>query len=114
MLILGLVLTTALAVFVERTRRLQAASESMLVWQALANEAEVRRRIDFGALDTASPGFISDTAILATLPQMQTHVTVTATSPTVKQVVMTVSWRNGAKSASLAITRVDTGGTNLW
>ncbi len=90
------------------------ASESILAWQALANEAEVRRRIDFQALDAAQTDFMSDSAVLLPLKPVQTSVTVKETSPTVKQVVMSVVWRNGTERAALTITRVDTGGTNLW
>jgi prepilin-type N-terminal cleavage/methylation domain-containing protein len=100
LLILGLVVTTTLAVFVDRTRRLQQATETMLAWQALANETEVRRRINFADLDTSPPTFMSQTAILAPLSPYTTDVT--------------ISWRRGARVARLAIVRADTGGSNLW
>ena len=45
LLILAVVITTTLLVFVERTRRLQDATETILAYQALSNEGEVRRRI---------------------------------------------------------------------
>ncbi len=114
LLILGLVITTTLAVFVERTRRLQQATETTLVWQALANETEVRRRIDFANLESSPTSFMSQTTILEPLLPYSTSVTVTTASPAVKNVVMTVRWRGGRRVATLAIKRVDTGGTNLW
>ncbi len=114
LLILGLVITTTLAVFVERTRRLQQATETTLVWQALANETEVRRRIDFANLESSPATFMSQTTILDSLKPYSTSVKVTTASPAVKNVVMTVRWRGGRRVATLAITRVDTGGTNLW
>jgi prepilin-type N-terminal cleavage/methylation domain-containing protein len=114
LLILGLVVTTTLAVFLDRTRRLQQATETMLAWQALANETEVRRRIDFAALDSSSPTFLSDTSILAPLKPFSTTVLVTETSSGIKNVSMTVRWRGGARAAHLVIIRTNTGGSNLW
>ncbi len=114
LLILGLVITTTLAVFVERTRRLQQATETTLVWQALANETEVRRRIDFAKLESSPATFMSETTILKPLTPYSTSVKVTTVSPAVKNLVMAVRWHGGRRVATLAIVRVDTGGTNLW
>jgi prepilin-type N-terminal cleavage/methylation domain-containing protein len=113
-LILGLVITTTLAVFVDRTRRLQDATETILVWQVLANETEVRRRINFDELDSAKPSFVSDTSILAPLAPYATTVTVTDTAVDLKSVVMKVRWRGGRRVATLTILRTNTGGSNLW
>lgn len=114
MLILGFVVTTTLAVFVQRTRRLQRASEMMLAYQALANETEVRRRIDFGQLDGAQGTFLSDTSILAPLPGPVTSVQVVNQAPARKLVVLTISWRQGSQRAVLNLVRTSTGGSNLW
>lgn len=114
LLILAIVITTTLAVFTERTRRLQQATETILAYQALSNEAEVRRRIDFSQLDTASTAFISDTALLNPLKPYQTYVTVEDTQPSVKNLTMVIKWRGGQHSARLSLVRVDTGGSNLW
>jgi prepilin-type N-terminal cleavage/methylation domain-containing protein len=114
LLVLTLVITLSLAAFVERNKRLRQASEIILAYQALANEAEYRRRIDFAALDTASKQFISDTQLLAPLAPFTTVVTVQKPQPTVKNVTMTVTWSGGVRKAELSLTRVDTGGTNLW
>ncbi|HEX6085486.1 MAG TPA: type II secretion system protein [Thermoanaerobaculia bacterium] len=113
-LILTLVITFSLAAFVERTSRLQQASEIVLAYQALANEAEYRRRISFSALEGASPEFLSDTAILEPLQPFSTIVAVTQGKPGVKNVLMTIRWRNGERQAKLELVRGDTGGTNLW
>lgn len=114
LLILGLVITTTLAVFIERTRRLQQAAETLLAYQALANETEVRRRLNFTALDASSPQFISDTTILGPLAPFTTSVTITQTSPELKNVGMSIQWSGGKRVAKLSIVRADTGGTNLW
>lgn len=113
-LILGLVITTSLAVFLERTRRLQQASEMILAYQSLSNEAEVRRRIDFHELDGAKPTFISDVSLLAPLANVQTGAAVVQESQTRKRVSLTVSWRGGKQHATISLIRVDTGGSNLW
>ena len=114
LLILAIVITTTLAVFVERARRLQQATETILAYQALWNEAEVRRRIDFSQLDTASTTFISDTTLLTPLKPFTTFVTVEDTKPSVKNVTLLITWQKGKKIAKLALLRVDTGGSNLW
>ena len=114
MLILTVVITTSLAAFVERNNRLRQASETILAYQALANEAEYRRRIDFAQLETASPRFVSDTTLLTPLGDSTTVVSVVRTRDGIKNVTMTVRWKNGQREAKLALVRVDTGGTNLW
>ena len=113
-LILTLVITFSLAAFVERSRRLQQASEIVLAYQALANEAEYRRRMEFATLESEPSAFVSDTALLAPLSPYGTAVAVTQTKPGVKNVLMTVRWRNGERQARLALLRADTGGSNLW
>ncbi|HYC91282.1 MAG TPA: type II secretion system protein [Thermoanaerobaculia bacterium] len=113
-LILTLVITFSLAAFVERKSRLQQASEIVLAYQALANEAEYRRRISFAALEGAEPEFLSDTTILRPLQPFSTIVSVTQGKPGVKNVLMTIRWRNGERQAKLELVRADTGGSNLW
>jgi prepilin-type N-terminal cleavage/methylation domain-containing protein len=114
LLILGIVITTSLAVFVERTKRQRDATETILAYQALANEAEVRRRIEFTDLDTSPPIFITDALILLPLEPAKTHVTIDQPSPDVKNITMQVIWRGGKKVATLHLSRVNTGGSNLW
>ena len=113
-MILTLVITVSLAAFVERNRRLRQASELILAYQALANEVEYRRRIDFDQLETAPPQFISDTTLLAPLQPFGTAVAVAQTQQGVKNVLLTVRWQNGQREARLQLVRVDTGGDNLW
>ena len=114
LVILGLVITTSLAVFVERTKRQKEATETILAYQALANEAEVRRRIDFTDLDTAPPIFVTDTSLLLPLKPYVTHVTIDQPSTDVKNVTMRVIWQKGRRVATLHLARVNTGGSNLW
>jgi Tfp pilus assembly protein PilV len=113
-LILTLVITSSLAAFVERNRRLQQASEIILAYQALSNEAEFRRRIAYAELEEAETTFISDTELLAPMQPFGTTVAVTETEPGVKNVLMTIRWSHGKRQARLELVRVDTGGTNLW
>lgn len=112
LLILTVVITMSLAAFVERSRRLQQASDTILAYQALANEAEYQRRVDFANL--ANGNFQSDTALLKPLGAYGASVRVDQTQPGIKNVTMTVRWKNGQREAKLALIRVDTGGTNLW
>lgn len=113
LVILALVITTTLATFLERNRRLAQASETILAYQALANEAEIIRRVDFDSL-VSSPSFRSETFILAPLSPFATVVRVTSAQADVKQVVLVVSWKQGTHRAELDLTRVNTGGSNFW
>jgi prepilin-type N-terminal cleavage/methylation domain-containing protein len=112
LLILTIVITTSLATFVERKKRLKQAYETILAYQALSNEAEMQRRFLYDKL--VSGGFQSDTQILAPLQPFATIVFVEQTQPGIKRVTMTVRWQNGKKDAKLVLVRTDSGGTNLW
>ena len=115
LLILTVVITMSLAAFVERSRRLQQASDMILAYQALANEAEYQRRVDFANL--ANGEFKTENelpALLAPLGDYGATVRVDKTQAGIKNVTMTVRWKNGQREAKLALVRVDTGGTNLW
>src|ERR1051325_4384718 len=115
-LVLSVVILTTIAVFTERRSRLRTANETVLTYQALANEAEVRRRAAFAGLESQSPTFVTDTSLLAPLGPFTTAVTVEARTPLRKDVTLTVRWRNGQRSASLVLIRTDVGnpGANLW
>ncbi len=113
-LILSIVMTISLAAFVERSRRLQQASEIILAYQALANEAEYRRRMDYASLEAQSPEFVSDVVVLDPLKPFATVVAVKQLQPGIKSVLMTIRWNEGQRQAKLELLRVDTGGSNLW
>ena len=113
-LILTLVITMSMAAFVERNKRLQQAGEIILAYQALAHEAEYRRRMNYAGLEGEEPSFVSSTEVLAPLAPYATIVSVTQSKPGVKNVLMTIRWRNGERQARLELVRVDTGGSNLW
>jgi prepilin-type N-terminal cleavage/methylation domain-containing protein len=113
LLILTIVFTTTLAMFTERNRRLQQASEVILAYQALANESEVIRRVGYTELDFLSDDFATDTTVLRPLAPFQTTVDVTVLRPGVKNVTLAIKWR-ADKEAKLSLVRVDTGGSNLW
>ncbi len=113
LLILTLVILTTLAMFAERNRRLQQASELILAYQALANESEVVRRVGYGQLELIDDDFSTDTTILRSLAPFATAVDVTVVRPGVKSVTLSIKWR-ADKEAKLSLLRVDTGGTNLW
>jgi Tfp pilus assembly protein PilE len=113
-MILTLVITISLTAFVERKRRLQQASETILAYQALANEAEYRRRMGFASLETQPVEFVSDVAILEPLKPFKTIVAVKEVQPGVKNVLMTIRWKKGQRQAKLELLRADTGGSNLW
>ncbi|HLJ73403.1 MAG TPA: type II secretion system protein, partial [Thermoanaerobaculia bacterium] len=74
LLILGIVITTTISMFAERQKRMRMANETILAYQALSNESEIWRRIDFASLDTQPPIFQSDTSILAPLAPYVTSV----------------------------------------
>lgn len=111
-LILGVVITTSLAVFVERRKRLQQAREVVMAYQVLANEAEIQKRKAFDQVKNGP--FESGTELLETFDTPVTLVSVKDVSPTVKNVMLTIRWNKGAREAKLEIARVDTGGQPLW
>lgn len=113
-MILTIVITTSLAAFLERNRRLQQASEIILAYQALANEAEYRRRMSYPSLETQPVEFVSDVALLKPLEPFGTIVSVKEVQPGVKHVLMTIRWKDGERQAKLELIRVNTGGSNLW
>jgi prepilin-type N-terminal cleavage/methylation domain-containing protein len=113
LLILTVVITSSLMAFLERNKRLQQASEIVLAYQSLANEAEYLRRVEYGLLKTSTK-FQSDTTLLKPLQPFETTVVVNQVRDGVKNVEMTIHWRDRQRNAKLSLLRVDTGGTNLW
>jgi Tfp pilus assembly protein PilV len=114
LLILTVVITTTILMFTERHRRLRQANETILAYQALSNEAEIWRRIDFAQLDAQGPLFQSDTRILAPLAPFSSSVRVESARADVKSVTFTIRWNNAQREARLSIVRADTGGNSLW
>ncbi len=112
--ILTIVITTTIVMFTDRQRRLRQANETILVYQALSNESEIWRLIDFSRLDQQQPKFQSDTSILQVLTPFNTAVKIDTPRPDIKNVTFTVKWDGGQRQASLSILRADTGGSSLW
>ena len=117
-LVLTVVITVSMAAFLERNKRLQQATELVLAYQALANEAEYWRRVRYDWLDSMPSSFQSikpGADVLAPLEPYGTAVKVEDVKPGVKSVTMTVRWRTGERSAQLTIMRARTGvGGTLW
>lgn len=113
LVVLTIVITTSLAIFVERTNRSQRASELILAYQALSNETEVIRRISYGSLDALTDDFVTDTTILQPLAPFTTEVDVKLHRPGIKHISVTIRWR-AQSAATVTLIRTDTGGTNLW
>lgn len=113
-LVLTIVITTSLVAFIERNKRLQQASEIIIAYQVLANEAEYWRRFDFKKLETEPAIFHSPPDLLKSLGTYSTIVAVKEVEPGVKSVLLTIRWKDGDKSAKLELLRADTGGSSLW
>ena len=115
LLILTFVITSALWAFLERNKKLQQASEIMLAYQALANEAEYVRRHDFEQLGAYGDTFRSDPMLLVPLGLYGTAVKVDDVKPgVVKNVTLTIRWHAGEREARLGVIRVKTGGGSLF
>lgn len=114
LVILGIVITTTIVMFTERQKRLRQANETILAYQALANESEIWRRISFDTLESQPMNFQSDTAILAPLAPYSAIVRVDKIAADRKDVTLTVRWSNAQRVARLGVVRVDTGGSTLW
>jgi prepilin-type N-terminal cleavage/methylation domain-containing protein len=111
--ILAIVITTTIAMFAERARRLREANETILAFQALSNEAEYWRREPFAEIDKAdNQTFKSDLAIVAPMAPYTTVVKVDAPRSDVRNVTLTIKWAK--REAHLGIARADTGGSGLW
>ena len=112
--ILAIVITTTIAMFAERTKRLREASETIAAYQALSNEAEYWRRLDFASIDDpAKQIFQSDLSVLAPLAPYTTVVKVDTPQADVRNVTLTIRWAQN-REARLAIARANTGGSGLW
>ena len=111
LLIVTFVITSSLWAFLERNKRLQQASELILAYQALANEAEFLRREKFGTLEGYGDTFQSQkvSTLLVPLEPYDTAVMVELVKPGVKNVTMTIRWHNREREARLTLIRVDTG-----
>jgi prepilin-type N-terminal cleavage/methylation domain-containing protein len=112
--ILAIVITTTIAMFAERTKRLREASETIAAYQALSNEAEYWRRVNFDWIDDpAKQTFQSDLSVLAPLAPYTTSVKVETPQADVRNVTLTIRWAAN-REAHLAVARANTGGTGLW
>lgn len=110
--ILSLVITITLMAFMERGRRLKQASDLIRVYQCLANEAELVRRLPYKEVRDAK--FASDTSLLAPLGSFEAEIEVVPAPPHRKRVTLHILWQQGKKEAKLGLIRTDTGGQNLW
>lgn len=121
LVILAIVITTTIAMFARRQQYLRESAETILVWQAIWNEAEILRRTEWKEIKSQT-AFASDTTILTPLSPFETKVEVTpsADDPNVKNVTLTVLWEFDdqnkvyKRNAHLSVLRSDTGGSNLW
>lgn len=115
LLILSFIITTSLAIFFDRHDRLERADQVVRAYQSLANEAEVIRHIPFSDLEPGeSRTFQSGRDILYGFPDLATEVNVQESSTGLKEVLLTVRWNRGQRSATLTVLRTDTGGDELW
>jgi prepilin-type N-terminal cleavage/methylation domain-containing protein len=111
--ILAIVITTTIAMFAERARRLREANETILAFQALSNEAEYWRRKSFAEIDNPdNQTFQPDQDILKPLAPYTTLVKVDSPRADVRNVTLTIRWAK--REAHLGIARADTGGSSLW
>ena len=111
--ILSLVITITLMAFMERGRRMKQATDLIRAYQCLANEAEIVRRLPFGAVRGADE-FASDTRVLAPLGPSDREIEVVETSLDRKDVTLVIRWQMGKREAKLGLVRTKTGGGNLW
>jgi prepilin-type N-terminal cleavage/methylation domain-containing protein len=115
LLILTIVLTVSFTAFLSRNRKLQQARETIIVYQALANEAEYWRRIPFGDLEKELAFRSDPKELLEGLGVTGTAISVEKTkNDDVRHVTMSIRWHEGQRVARLTLVRVHTGGGPLW
>jgi prepilin-type N-terminal cleavage/methylation domain-containing protein len=117
--VLTIVVTTTLGMFVERRKHMKNANETILAYQALANEVEVWRHFNFGELDkkvNEANGFYADMSILQPLKPYKTTVELKKTNPNTANIHLTIMWGDAktSRSAAIDVVRTNTGGSNLW
>ena len=111
LLILAIVITTTIAMFTERQRRMRQANETMLSYQVLANEVEYWRRVPFSFIDDVNKQkFQTPTTLLVPLTPYVTTVKVDKPKADVRQVTFSIRWNDGKREAKLSIARADLGG----
>ena len=118
--ILALVITTSLAIFFDRQKRLLLASDNIQAYQAIANEAEIQKRKHYGALvvNSTEPfetlhDLSGEPTIVDSLKDPDDKVTITQVGDGVRAITMTVTWGE-AKSrhhAQLTILKTE---ARLW
>ncbi len=115
LLILAIVITTTIAMFAERQKRMRQANETMLAYQVLSNEVEYWRRVPLDFVDNPDNQiFQTETTLLAPMAPFVTTVKVDKTNDDVRQVTFTIRWEAGKREAKLSIARVNTGANPLW
>jgi prepilin-type N-terminal cleavage/methylation domain-containing protein len=113
--ILALIITTTLAAFMYRERRMKQAGNLIRVYQCLANEAEYVRRLPYDAITgPASLGRCDE--ILAPLAPFKAEMEVVPVGLDRKNVTLVIRWQEAKrdKEAKLGLIRTNTGGQNLW
>jgi prepilin-type N-terminal cleavage/methylation domain-containing protein len=109
--ILALVITTSLAIFFDRQKRLKFASDMIAASQVLANEAEIWRHADYSELTpgTAYDEFVSDTALIDGLPNVETTIDVEPYAGGVREVILRVTWgeKGTQRKAELSVYRAN-------
>jgi len=114
MAILAIIITTTLAAFMYRERRMKQAGNLIRAYQCLANEAEYVRRLPFD--DVRSASFGTDTTVLAPLAPSFAGIEVVEAGTDRKNVTLVIRWQEARrdKEAKLGLIRTKTGGQNLW
>lgn len=112
--ILTFVITISFTAFLERNKRLQQANEIILAYQALSNESEYWRRIEFSALKSTQK-FESDLTMLKPLTPYTTDAIVKDTGTGTRNVTLLIRWKGGQREAKITLVRVETGSKGgLW
>lgn len=109
--ILGIVISTSLAIFFDRQKRLMRAAETIAAYQAIANEAEVHRRLEFTSIDSRD-SFISlvdekgdpDPGALGSLKNVTTSVRVERPNEVIKEITLVVEWGEGTNRRTARMT----------
>lgn len=115
LVILAIVITTTLAMFVERNKKMREANETILAWQILSNEAEYWRHVDFDQLELGvNDGVKVPTPLADPLKPYTARATIVNTSDTVRTVTIEVRWNKGERHATLDVVRTQTNAGNLW
>ncbi|HXI12844.1 MAG TPA: hypothetical protein VNM92_09365 [Thermoanaerobaculia bacterium] len=68
----------------------------------------------FASLTAGRHPFTADHPLMAKLPDKHSSIEITEKAVDTRELLLSIRWRQGKRTAQMTIVRVGTGGDNLW